>query len=371
MEIFAFWRIAHQLIMVSIAQPRHLSAQSHSSRLALGARRKEVAARLFPLVGIGGGVERICAVADEREARLHVKAQPRVVVDTLPIRLISVEVAIVHRSVAAPIAGRERGHEASAAPARQCEAAGGFSHGRAVTAALRLRFSLPRHALAGIGKCGVGEQRGGARHDVDGTRKRLAAEHARGCAFENFDALDVGNVDGEIRGVVPRLGIVERNAVEKDSDLVERSAVDTKVCLHAEGTALPDVHARCELEDVANAGDARRRSKVFARKRHHLPCRHVGGQGSACARHYRLCQFETVLPCGSAQRVAGRVDAHRRCSDAGSSRGERGGAKHTDAHFSAQTGKKRPALARKLRKGEAVALFSDGFEIHKDKIRID
>ena len=83
----------------------------------------------------------------------------------------------------------------------------------------------------------------GARDDVDGTAEGLAAKHTRGSAFENLDALNVGKVDGEIGRVVARVGIADGYAVNKDGNLVVRTAVDANVRLHTKAAALSDINA--------------------------------------------------------------------------------------------------------------------------------
>ena len=62
-------------------------------------------------------------------------------------------------------------------------------------------------------------------------------------AFKNLDALNVGKVDGEIGRVVARVGIADGYAVNKDGNLVVRTAVDANVRLHTKAAALSDINA--------------------------------------------------------------------------------------------------------------------------------
>ena len=231
--------------MVQVAHPRHLrteverhialvwptEAQGH-----IGCDRGQVALRGLPLIGIGGRIERVGAKVIDGRTRLRRKGEGAVVVGQLAKPLRTPEIAVRHGAVRPPSAPAHRGMEATLA-AGIVGVHGLAQHG-GITASSH--FGLDR-----MGRCasGIAGRSIGACDDVDGTAEGLAAKHTRGSAFENLDALNVGKVDGEIGRVVARVGIADGYAVNKDGNLVVRTAVDANVRLHTKAAALSDINA--------------------------------------------------------------------------------------------------------------------------------
>ena len=80
----------------------------------------------------------------------------------------------------------------------------------------------------------------------------MASVYSAGSPFDDFYALYVVDVDGEVEGEVTCVGIGDVDAVEKDGELVFCAAVDADVGLYAEGSALADIDSCYLLEQVVD-----------------------------------------------------------------------------------------------------------------------
>ena len=253
--------------MVVVAQPRNLWSKVQE-RFRFPFERSKHALRAFPLVSRLCGIKGVCAKVRLRESRLRVNTVVRRIKASLPEGLSSFEIPIAHCAIRALIARTQTRGEVVAIGILLSQQSAQF----------RLRSSVRSSS-------GTSIERGAslACHNVDGTRESLCAQHARSCAFEHFDALNVGKVEGKIGRVVARLWIVDGDAVDKNSDLVKGSAIDADVGLHTEGTALTHIDSCTEFERVVDTCDTRRR-EFCAAKGHHLSCCLVSSKGSARSR---------------------------------------------------------------------------------------
>ena len=116
-----------------------------------------------------------------------------------------------------------------------------------------------------------------SRDDVDGAAEGLTSSHARVSAVDDFDALHVGKIDGEVGSVVPGLRIDNGNAVNEKRNLVVRSSVDGNVRLNTKPCALTDIDTRIEFENVVETFDSRS-GEFFASEGDNLSGCHAGAQ---------------------------------------------------------------------------------------------
>jgi len=89
-------------------------------------------------------------------------------------------------------------------------------------------------------------------HDIDGPYKRGGAVDASSRSLEHFYAEDVAQVAGQIEGVVGGLRVAEVDAIEQDGDLLLGAASDADVGLCTNGTALADIDAYGEFQQIVN-----------------------------------------------------------------------------------------------------------------------
>ena len=112
---------------------------------------------------------------------------------------------------------------------------------------------------------------------MDGTAEGLTSSHAGVGAVDDFDALHVGKIDGEVGSVVPGLRIDNGNAVNEKRNLVVRSSVDGNVRLNTKPCALTDIDTRIEFENVVETFDSRS-GEFFASEGDNLSGCHAGAQ---------------------------------------------------------------------------------------------
>ncbi len=181
MEVLARLGILNELEVVEAAHPRNLRHEVYAS-FTLGLYGYEVAARGFPLVGIGGGVERVGSEIVCRGACLEVEGKVAAVVGELAKALSAFEGAVCHGTVGTLVASACR-----SAPSPS-PLPGGARLGTigVVGASFHACFE-GRRICSGTLRRTAGDH-------VDGAAESLTAHHARCRALENLDALNVGNV---------------------------------------------------------------------------------------------------------------------------------------------------------------------------------
>ena len=91
---------------------------------------------------------------------------------------------------------------------------------------------------------------GSAGDEVDRAAHGVGAVHGGTGAFENFDAVDGSDGNGEVHAVVAGLDVADAQAVEQDQGLAEVGAADGDVGLDAVGRALLQVDGGIELEEI-------------------------------------------------------------------------------------------------------------------------
>ena len=145
-------------------------------------------------------------------------------------------------------------------------------------------------------------------------------------------------------------------AVQKQGNLVVRTAVDADVRLNTKPSALSDISCRRAFENVVDAGDTRR-FEVGSCQGRDLPCRHLCRQRGACGRHLRFAQVQRVACCcGFGLFGHGATGQCVRGLEAGSRTGQCGRAQHADAYLSVQTAEQSPAFAAEVAEGQHTFL---------------
>ena len=109
---------------------------------------------------------------------------------------------------------------------------------------------------------------GPAGHDIDGAKQGGGPVDARCRAFQDLNALDVAEVDGEVKGVVAGLRVGDVDAVEEDGDLVVGAAADADVGLHAHRAPLAHIDAEGVFEQVVDRLRRRRGDRHAVQQRH-------------------------------------------------------------------------------------------------------
>ena len=219
-------------VVVEGAVPVELDGHMDVS-LVFGLEGNQIAA-VFLILRVGAGaVEGVGAVVHGAEPSLQVGVEVQALVASVPVGVALVEVVVGGSTVAAGVASADAVVEVSSF---QCPE--GIGTEGSVGASLQMGTQRIAVLVAS--------------DDVDGSGEGLASVDAAGSSFDDFDALDVIDVDGEIDGQMAGVGIGDVDAVEQDGELILGSAVHADVGLNAEASTLPDVHSCGEFQQVVD-----------------------------------------------------------------------------------------------------------------------
>ena len=248
---------------------RHMDAA-----FVFGLGSDEIAAVLLILRVGPRAIERVGTIVHRAQSCLQRGIEMGGGVAAIPVGVALVEVVVAAAAVAAGIASAQAVDKVAVRQSHM-----GIGAECAIGAALQVR---PHVAFLL-----------GARDDIDGSGKGLTAIHTAGSAFDDFDALDVIDIDGQIDRQVPSVGIADVDAVEQHGELVFGATVHTDVGLDAEAAALAHIHAGSEFQQVVDrvgtggfdvlTGDDLHQAHGF-----------VGRQRGACGGHFCFLQLEFV-----------------------------------------------------------------------------
>ena len=316
-------------VVVEGAVPVELDGHMDVS-LVLGLEGNQIAA-VFLILRVGAcAVEGVGAIVHGAESCLQVGVEVLALVASVPVGVALVEVVVVGATVAAGVASADAVVEVSSF---QCPE----SIGTEGSVGASLQMGTQRIAVFG------------ASDDVDGSSEGLASVDSAGSSFDDFDALDVIDVDGEIDGQMAGVGIGDVDAVEQDGELILGSAVHADVGLNAEASTLPDVHSCGEFQqvvdglgtggfDILTVDDLDEADGLVGRKwgtggDHLHGDEEEGVEGIVGA----ICATATCGAGGLSVVVALRTHSHHGCSRIGTGESEGGNAEDSDADFAFQT----------------------------------
>ena len=239
MEVLAGLSVLDELEVVEIAGKGKRGGEMYVAGCGIALEGCHIARALLPLVGKLGAIEGVGAIALLVVANLPVEEHIVSCVAPLIEESDAVEIAVLHGTVGAQIVARQ-----TVAP-QDCAA--GFTTGD-------IRIGTTAEGAVAAAFCMNANLRGRlcASNNIDYAIESLAAKRASRCSVKNFYALDVCNGYREISCKMTGLGIVDVDAVEHKSDLVECAAAEGYVGLHSHGAALSDINIRTKLKDVVD-----------------------------------------------------------------------------------------------------------------------
>ena len=222
-EVFAKGFAMHQFKVVIHAVPVDSGGELHTS-LRLGTHAGRISFIAFILVRIGCTVEGIGTIGFLAHTHLPIQVGSFMCPSALIIKMPLAPLAVVGTSIATATASTYAVVHSS-----QGQDDTAISLEGAKTSALGSCAHLTFCVLAG--------------DDIDGTPKGIAAIHTSGCALEHLYALYVLDGHRKVHGQMTSNGIVEKYAIEEQSDLVESASVNGNVRLNTKATALSDINA--------------------------------------------------------------------------------------------------------------------------------
>lgn len=228
--------------------------------------------RGLELVGVGERIERVRAVVFQLAAKLEVEAACFLVgVLRLHEEIAVTVVGVVHISAAAVVGCG--GGEPPRVDVLVCAEAGGEE---AVVAAGEGGFGGAVAVLTGDDVYCPGEGR--------------EAEYAHGCPLQHLDAVNGGEVDGDVEVEVSGLRLGDVYAVEHDDGLVECAAAHGDVGLHAVCAACADVDTGQVVEQFLKVLRGEGADVAAAERGYHAQSVRRDFGGAACG-HLHLADF--------------------------------------------------------------------------------